>query len=635
MFFFQFHRQQEPRGHCVDCQAIIRRLSPFGSPDKSGFLETDRTLLVQCVNWNTATSTLEPAPFHDPQTGVAVVSWARIDNREELAEALGLAAADLLRLCDSELIVCCYLKWGEECIHHLIGDFVFALYDEKKNKVFCGRDHFGVRPFYYFLSRDRFVCATSLSALVGLEGIPIELDGQWLAEYLNHLSMSFDKTPYRGILKLPPAHCLTVTPENLLLRRYFELVIEPTLLLKDSREYVEAYREQLEIAINCRLTSDYPIGSELSGGLDSSTVTAFSAKMLSPALECFHAFAFALYELEPQYILAVSRAWKLPYSHIVTAWGADWDQTKARALAVLGYPEEHANGSGHEPFYQLAEKFNIRTLLSGFGGDEFVTTIHGYLVPLELLVQNRLRELYSILPGNVFMRFLRLGRQVQKRIQTRNFTKQQYNPRFLQAFSRRWPHQLVRQELVTRFDLENRYMDTARFDAGYTDLKKFTLEKRWVSFVPTRLENCTLMAAARKIEYRWPLLDVRLVKLFLRIPSQENYHRGMGRYLHRRAVAGVVPDLIAWKQSKDMGAIPGLFSNEDGDCPQLSIGELHSDLVKLIDTEKLGRQLEDLTQRKDWQDQKEYWFQVRRNIGALKQLNLWLKGLPPGFRIDL
>ena len=72
---------------------------------------------------------------------------------------------------------------------------------------------------------------------------------------------------------------------------------------------------------------------------------------------------------------------------------------------------------------------------------------------------------------------------------------------------------------MEKYDLKQRYFDLARFDAGYTDLKRFTLENRWAPFVPTRMENCTLMAAARKIEYRWPLLDVRLVKLFLGIPS--------------------------------------------------------------------------------------------------------------------
>ena len=114
---------------------------PFGAPDKSGAIENGRVLLVQCVNWNTVPSTLEPAPFHDDQTKISIASWARIDNRDELAGELSISRSEADRLCDSEFIVKCYLKWREDCVSHLIGDFVFVVYDEKQQKVFCGRDH--------------------------------------------------------------------------------------------------------------------------------------------------------------------------------------------------------------------------------------------------------------------------------------------------------------------------------------------------------------------------------------------------------------------------------------------------------------------------------------------------------------
>ena len=176
----------------------------------------------------------------------------------------------------------------------------------------------GVRPFYYYLSDSLFVCATSLSPLVHLKDVPVQISRKWMVDYLTHLSMSFDETPYMGIHKLPPAHTLTVTPEKHHLRQYFELSAEPELKLKDSHEYVEAYREQLETAIKCRLNTTYPLGSELSGGLDSSTITAYAAKFVDQPLTQLHAFAFAHLEMEPQYILAVSQAYGLPYNHVIT-----------------------------------------------------------------------------------------------------------------------------------------------------------------------------------------------------------------------------------------------------------------------------------------------------------------------------
>ena len=624
MFFLCFNRGNKPSDDLIDSRDIIQNLAPFGQPDKSGFFKNDAVLFVQCVNWNTAPSTLEPAPLYDPHTKIGIASWARIDNREELAHKLDISRSEAGHIRDSELILKCYRKWSEDCVDHLIGDFVFVVYDEKKRKIFCGRDHMGVRPFYYYLSDERFFCATGLSALIHIKDLPIQIRTQWMADYLTHLSMSFDGTPYENVYKLPPAHTLIVTPENHHLRQYFELSSEPALKLKDSREYVDAYREQLETAVKCRLNTTYPLGSELSGGIDSSTITAYGARFFEQPLTNFHTFAFANSELEPQHILAVSQAYGLPYNHVFTGRGLNREGLIERSLKILGYPVEHGSADFYEPFYQLAEKFNIRTLLSGFGGDEFGTTIHGYLIPMEMILKRRYGDLFNVLPGNAFLRFLRLVKLGLRKIKSHDFTRPEYAPRFYEAYGKRWPHQIVRQDVVKEYNLRHRYFSQARFDAGYTDLKRFTLENRWAPFVPTRMENCTLMAAARKIEYRWPLLDIRLVKLFLSIPSEENYFRGMGRYLHRRAINGVVPDLVAWKKGKDMGNIVGWDHSGHADMDTVSVTDLHPKLKKLIDVKKLDEQITAMAQSETQKDDG-LIFQFRRNVQTVKNLNLWLR----------
>ncbi|OGU16431.1 MAG: hypothetical protein A2076_03365 [Geobacteraceae bacterium GWC2_53_11] len=626
MFFFYFNRNNAAPPLNIGPQGIINRLMPCAAPDKSGFLaDGDTSLLVQCLHWNTARSRLEPAPLYHAESRISAASWARLDNREELAKKLAIASKDLAGMCDTELILLSYLKWRETCVDHLIGDFVFVIHDRQRNTVFCGRDHMGVRPFYYFASGDLFVCATNVSALRQVHGVPFSIDERWVAEYMVHNSMSFDRTPYHNIKKLPPAHFLTVTPQQVQLQQYFTLSAEPALKLKDSREYVAAYREQLEEAIKCRLDSEYAIGSELSGGIDSSTITAFAAKLLDQPLSRLHCFGFAFAELEPQYILAVSKACRIPNTHIVANL-QDHHMTTRRSLELLGYPMEHGNGPLHEPFYRLAERLDVRTMLSGFGGDEFGTTIHGYMVPMELLLQRRYRDLYRILPGNALFRFLRMVKLEWRRRTTANFTASSHASGFYEAYRQRWAHHIIRPELVRRCGIEERYFEEARFDAGYTDLKRFTLEKRWMPFVPTRMENCTLMAAGRKIDYRWPLLDVRLVRLFLAIPSEENFYRGMGRYLHRRAIAGVVPDLVAWKPGKDMGAIMGGQGARDFEhLRQVTIDDLHPSLAEHLDTDKLQQQIEQLPRilAAPLGDNKRG--QYTRNIQAVKQLDTWLK----------
>ena len=624
MFFFQYDRRTPPASAGIDAASLIHRLAPYAEPDQSGTLEQGPVQIVQCRNWNSAISRRERSPWHDPATGITLAAWARIDNRDELGEKLGISSRERDSLTGSELIVRAYGKWAEECVGHLVGDFVFALHDPKERKVFCGRDHLGVRPLYYRLSPPRFICATTLSAFLDLPGLAAEIDQQWLVDYLLRLSMSFDRTPYRDILKLPPAHTLTVDAHGHRLRQYFSLAQEPPLLLQDPGEYVEAYRERLEEAMSCRVGTDYPLGSELSGGLDSSTVTAYAYRLGKQPSSRFHAFAFATSELEPQYILAVSRALGLPQTHILSPPGDRGTGLAERAGQILGCPVEHESSTFHEPFYRLAAALGIRTLLSGFGGDEFATTIHGNLVPLELITSRRYRELYQRLEGTGIERLLRFLKLGLRQVLTRNFTRPEYNPRFFEAFQRRWQHQIVRQEWVARFDLKKRYLDKARFDAGYTDLKKFTLEKRWQPFIPTRLENCTLMAAARKIEYRWPLLDVRLVRLFFSIPSVEQFHQGMGRYLHRRAIAGVVPDLVTWKRSKYMGPLVRSALLPFIDPAALSVEALHPRLLELIDADRLRQRL-DLCPQAGGNGLHPWQLELVRDLRALGNLDSWLK----------
>jgi len=220
---------------------------------------------------------------------------------------------------------------------------------------------------------------------------------------------------------------------------------------------------------------------------------------------------------------------------------------------------------------------------------------------------------------------LRLIKLERKRCKTRNFTVPAHNPSLHEAFAQRWPHHIVRDALVRQYSLKERYFDKARFDAGYADLKRFTLERCWQPFIPTRAENCALMAAGRKIEYRWPLLDIRLVRLFLAIPSEENYHRGMGRYLHRRAVNGIVPEMVAWKQTKDMGRITVPSRGEAHPWPGLPVSGLPPALAACIETEELDLQIETGRQNMCADMGKDKKMQYSRNMRALRDISAWME----------
>ncbi|HFD11891.1 MAG TPA: hypothetical protein ENJ32_05415 [Crenotrichaceae bacterium] len=595
------------------------RLTEIIPADVCSHWHDEQTTFVQQTLFNTAQSKTENGPIYDSETKLTVVAWARIDNRDELAELLKIDLDDVLR-CDPWFILKSYQQWGEQCVDYLIGDFVFVIFDRRAQKIFCARDHMGVRPFYYHLSEKRFIFGSHLAFFHQLECCELKPSSQWIADYLTGLSMSFTETPYPAIAKLAPAHCLTVMTKQSSVRPYFQFSTENTLKLNDSREYVDAYREQLEATIQCRVHSDYLIGSELSGGIDSSTITAYAAQFLAKPQQQLHAFAFTSCELEPEYIHAICQSTKLASTHVFTRANYEPDQRLeliTKALDIFGYPQEHGNGTGHEPFYQMAEQLNIRTLLSGHGGDEFVTASAG-LVLAELYHEGRYLELYNAVKGNAFTRLLRT-----LKIIANNYNNKTYNKRFQTAFSQRWRYQLVKQHWVEQYDLQSRYLKNAEYDAPYKTLNDFTLQNRWAPFVSTRMENCTLMAASHNIEYRWPLLDVRLIKLFLSIPSIEKYNHGVSRLLHRRAINDVVHHKVAWKPSKDMGPVYKLQDKSEVKPCLINIEKLHPQLSELIDVQKLRKQLSQSTQTHR-SAVTNASFQNLKNINNLLWLNQWL-----------
>ena len=609
----------------VDAPFVSHNLSFYRRPDREGIWQSGPAWLMEQRLFNARESRDEQLPCRCPQSGLVLAFWGRLDNRAEIASRLDIDTKALNTLSDSQLALDAWRRWGEALPEQLLGDYVLAVMDALQHKVFLARDALGVKPLYYFLDSRVLAFATSVAALRAIESLRLTPGSEWMARYLAQLSMSTRDTGYRNVVKLPPGHCLTVESSGgERLRQWFHLNDDaPDARHRDPR-WVQAYRERLEQAIRCRMSSDYPLGTENSGGIDSATVTAYLAHFLGEPGNRLHSFGFALCEQEPAFILETSQARRIVHNYLVTAPipAADEEGHAQRSQRVLGYPEEHANGSLHSPFYRECELRGIRTLFSGFGGDEVVTN-SGQLLRFELLDSGRYRDLWDILPGNWIRRGLRLGKAA-----TLGRHKPAYNPELLAACNARWPHQLLRSEVVERQGIHRAYMEDARYDAPYRRINDFILRHLAVApYISTRFENCTLMAASYGVEYRWPLWDTRLVQQYLSTPSLEKQGpRGIGRYLHRRAVDGVVPSRVAWKPSKDMGyaRLQRETYNDIQEMIELARrneARLHPALDELIQRDKFRQQIKQAAQGSG---DEAFTFAFRKNVRAILRLNHWL-----------
>jgi asparagine synthase (glutamine-hydrolysing) len=210
-----------------------------------------------------------------------ITADARIDCRAELEAELTNAGRKIRQAPpDSELILHAYAAWGEACVHHLRGDFAFAIWDARRKSLYCARDHFGVKPFYYIELGGIFAFSNTLECLRLHPEVSEELDDSAIADFLL-FGLKYDETAttYRDIRRLPPAHSLSVSKEGLRSERYWSPPTDGRIRYRRPDEYIEHFQALMESAVADRLRTNRA-GIMLSGGLDSSSI-ASTARELS------------------------------------------------------------------------------------------------------------------------------------------------------------------------------------------------------------------------------------------------------------------------------------------------------------------------------------------------------------------
>lgn len=593
---------------------VGKALSPYLPPQKTGYWQS-------AVGWlyeQSRDETDAAIPLLAPGEQWGIAFWGRLDNREQLINTFNLPT----HCDDAELLLAGWEQWAEQLPQHLIGDFTLAVLDTRSHLLFLARDPIGVKPLYYRFDELGMVFGSSVPAINAIHPQRPTPDTEWMVRYLWGLSFQPQTTAYTEIQKLPPGHSLTLTlhgrPQ---LNHWHRWRDDAPLATRRDPYWVDEYRATLEESIRCRMRACERFGSESSGGIDSSTITAYLAKCLPFPAEQLCCFGFTLSELEAEYILETSRYCGVAHNHLVTTLNYLETSVLERTFHVLGYPDEHANAVLHIPFYRECVLHGINRLFSGFGGDEVVTN-PGNLLPYELLDEGLYAALWDITPGHYLSRPLRFA----KRLLIRK------NPAFhaalLSAFQQRWPDCIIRAEVAERFGIRQRYMDNARFDAPFRRINDFILKHHLHTMqLSARLENCTLVAASYGIDYCWPLWDVRLVQQYLSTPAIEKVGpHGIGRYLHRRAIDGTVPSKVAWKPTKNMGNVvtESVSAWRHGQPDELL--DLDPRLVELIDLPKWHKQVDSLTRRDAVIDDVQA-FSLKRNVNAVRRLNLWLRSL--------
>ncbi|MEO1671817.1 MAG: lasso peptide isopeptide bond-forming cyclase [Cyanobacteria bacterium J06631_2] len=500
--------------------------------------------------WTTPESLLEKLPFEDHQTDTVITADARIDNRQELISLLNLGG-DRDKITDSSLILKAYHKWGVKCPARLIGDFAFAIWDARQRRFFCARDPMGIKPFYYYCSGSIFAFASEIKALLCLPEVEQELNELRVAYQLAGFFEDQEITFYKNIWRLKSAHSLVVNEQSRRLERYWALDPDHRIKLGSDQEYTAAFKELFTEAVNCRLRSAFPVGSTLSGGLDSSSITCTARNLLSGKGKQLHTFSAIfpnlpssdLKQIDERYFMdAVKQRGKIK-AHDVRA------DLLNPLLDWLWQGEEpilSPNIYIHEGMYDCARQNGVRVFLDGVDGD--TTVSHGWRYLTHLTYTGNWSRLYQeITAASSNLRISRklIGKEYcikpliyepLQRIKERLLNRSGYGDLIDSSFAQKMHlgeriRQLASEPLIVTAREEHR----SGLNTG---------------LYPYAMEITDKATAPKSIEARYPFFDRRLMEFCLAIPLEQKFRQGYPRAILRHAMAGILPPEIQWRVSK-------------------------------------------------------------------------------------
>ena len=544
-----YHRTSEP----VEPQflsSMVEEIAHRG-PDGIQIWHENNVGIGHLSLWTTPESMLEQMPQCDRLTDTTITADARIDNRDELIDLLDLKGDRAEKITDCSLILRAYHKWGRNCPAKLIGDFAFAIWDGRERQWFCARDPMGVKPFYYYCSSTLFAFASEIKALFCLPQIKKEINELRIAYQLTGCFEDEEITFYKDILRLRAGYSLVISRESKASGEYWALDPSRRIKLGSDREYAEAFKELLVEAVRCRLRSAFPVGSTLSGGLDSSSITCTARNLLADSHQQLHTFSAIFPNLpksdliwidERRYMDAVKAGGSLQ-SHDIRADLLD------PLLDWLWQGDEPIQGNNmyiHQGMFDCAKQQGVRVFLDGVDGD--TTVSHGW------------RYLTSLVYTGHWWRLLQELSAASRKVKiSRKKIVRQY---CIEPFIHE-PLSKVRQKLFPQHNYDELIApDFARKTNVYSHIQKVASEPLFVTarkehfasmstgLYPLAMEICDKAATSCSIESRYPFFDRRLMEFCLAIPLEQKFQQGYARSILRRAMDGILPPEVQWRTNK-------------------------------------------------------------------------------------
>lgn len=566
-------------------------------------------------------------PMEDRENGNVVCFNGEIYNYIELREEIGGVYRTNT---DTEVILKAYEKWGVDCVTHFKGMFAFVVWDEKKKKLFCARDRFGIKPFYYTIVNDIFYFASEMKAL--LPFLPdIETDVEGFRDYLTFQFCLKDHTLFQGIKTLEPAHYILIQDQSVKIHRYWQVFYD--LDWNHTEKYfVEKLDELIHNSIRYHIRSDVPIGGYVSGGVDSSIISAIGADMVGGNNFAGFTGKFSIGRLYDESVYAedVAREYKFPLYQIDMNCNDFLDNIEK----VIYHLDTPVAGPGSFCQYMvsgLAVKHR-KVVLGGQGGDEIFGGYTRYLVAyFEQCIKGAIEgttddQKYIVTYESIIPNLIALKnyKPMLKDFWSSGLFEES-DKRYFKLVNRA-PHlyDCIHEEMLNDYDpyLTFRdifYADNLKNTCYFDDMTHFDFK----TLLPALLQVEDRMSMAHGLESRVPLLDDELIEFVATIPANFKLKAGDMKHILKKSMNKYLPDSIQKRKDKMGFPIPfnqwikgeakdfiyDVFSSQKAKTRKL-VNNMHV-LGKIEKEHDFGRNIWGMLSLELWQtqfhDKKEYY----------------------------